>query len=194
MLENVEGILYHPLAATQERPGSTMEGGVRMGVVKLILRVLISLGYVEHLQWRVHCLHTPLFRYHAHFKLLQAGQYGAPQSRLRTIFLGAKRDLPLPAFPIPTHCTADDVQHVTLETGNLLRPVVRVIPSVTGDIKARRSWLQFAPLLRVSVEDAIGDLVCAPAILVIHVCSLSISYSQGSTGKDGLLISQSAYT
>ncbi|KIP09557.1 hypothetical protein PHLGIDRAFT_116344 [Phlebiopsis gigantea 11061_1 CR5-6] len=140
MLENVEGILYHPLAATQERPGSTMEGGVRMGVVKLILRVLISLGY------------------HAHFKLLQAGQYGAPQSRLRTIFLGAKRDLPLPAFPIPTHCTADDVQHVTLETGNLLRPVVRVIPSVTGDIKARRSWLQFAPLLRVSVEDAISDL------------------------------------
>lgn len=46
MLENVEGILYHPLAATQEGgPGSKMEGGIRMGVVKLILRVLTNLGY-----------------------------------------------------------------------------------------------------------------------------------------------------
>ena len=50
MLENVEGILHHPLAAMQERPGATMEDGVRMGVVKLILRVLISLGYVEQPQ------------------------------------------------------------------------------------------------------------------------------------------------
>lgn len=97
--------------------------------------------------------------YQAHFKLLQAGQYGAPQNRLRVIFLGAKRDLPLPEFPIPTHCTADDVQHVKLDTGNLLRPVVRVIPSDENEIKVRRSWLQFAPLLRVSVEDAISDLV-----------------------------------
>ena len=46
MLENVEGILYHPLAATQSGPGRAMEGGVRMGVVKLILRVLTSLGYI----------------------------------------------------------------------------------------------------------------------------------------------------
>lgn len=48
MLENVEGILYHPLAATQTGPGAKMEGGVRTGVVKFILRVLISLGYVYY--------------------------------------------------------------------------------------------------------------------------------------------------
>lgn len=49
MLENVEGILFHPLNATQSGPGRKMKGGVRMGVVKLILRTLTSIGYV-------HCL------------------------------------------------------------------------------------------------------------------------------------------
>lgn len=46
MLENVEGILYHPLAATQINKNK-MEGGVRMGVVKMIMRVLTILGYVS---------------------------------------------------------------------------------------------------------------------------------------------------
>lgn len=68
-------------------------------------------------------------------------------------------------FPIPTHCTADDAQHVTFEGGILLRPVVRVIPTENKDIETRRSWLQFAPLLRVSVEDAISDLVCFSPLL-----------------------------
>lgn len=98
-------------------------------------------------------------RYQASFKLLQAGQYGAPQSRLRVIFLGAKRDITLPMFPIPTHCTADDVMQIKLETGNLLRPAVRVIPTDDKEIETRQAWLQFAPFLRVSVEDAISDLV-----------------------------------
>ena len=69
--------------------------------------------------------------------------------------------MPLPNFPIPTHCTADDVQHYTLETGSQLRPIVRVVPTDDKEKEIRRTWLQFAPHLRVSVEDAIGDLVSA---------------------------------
>ena len=115
--------------------------------------------------------------YQAHFKLLQAGQYGAPQTRLRVIFLGAKRGLPLPRFPIPTHCTADDVMQKRLETGNLLRPAVRVIPYEEKDVENRKAWLQFAPHLRVSVEDAISDLVRLPfPLLPDQLCLLSLFF------------------
>ena len=95
-------------------------------------------------------------RYQAHLKVLQAGQYGSPQSRLRVIFWGSKRTLPLPPFPIPTHCTPDDVDKYKLPTGRRLWPVVRVIP----DSEHREEWLQFAPLLPVTIEDAISGLVC----------------------------------
>lgn len=152
MLENVEGILYHPLGATQTGKNK-MEGGVRMGVVKMIMRVLTILGSVSECFPSIHCSRHS--SYQAHFKLLQGGQYGAPQSRLRVIFLGARRDLPLPDFPIPTHCTSNDVPKITLEHGASLWPVVRCIP----EQDTREGWLQFAPLLRVSVEDAISDLV-----------------------------------
>ena len=93
--------------------------------------------------------------YQAHMKILQAGQYGSPQSRLRIIFWGAKRTLRLPPFPVPTHCTPDDVDKYKLPTGTLLWPAVRVNP----DSEHRLDWLQFAPLLPVTVEDAISDLV-----------------------------------
>ena len=101
-----------------------------------------------------------ILRYQAHFKVLQAGQYGSPQSRLRIIFWGAKRDLPLPPFPIPTHCTPDDVDKYNLETGQRLWPAVRVRPSPETRNNLLE-WLQFAPLLPVTVEDAISDLVCS---------------------------------
>lgn len=65
-----------------------------------------------------------------------------------------------------THCTADDVQHYRLEIGNPLRPVVRVIPTDDKEVERRKTWLQFAPHLRVSVEDAIGDLVCIDQCLL----------------------------
>jgi hypothetical protein len=53
------------------------------------------------------------------------------------------------------------VTHYTLEIGYSLRPVVRVIPTDDKEKEIRRTWLQFAPHLRVSVEDAISDLVSA---------------------------------
>lgn len=98
---------------------------------------------------------TTLLRYQVHFKVLQAGQYGSPQSRLRLIFWGAKRTLPLPRFPIPTHCTPDDVDKYKLPGEARLWPAVRVIP----DSENKLDWLQWAPFLPVTVEDAISDLV-----------------------------------
>ncbi|KAI0705891.1 S-adenosyl-L-methionine-dependent methyltransferase [Cytidiella melzeri] len=135
LLENVDALLYAKLQAEQD--GAKQVGGIKQGMVKFILRALISLGY------------------QVHFKVLQAGQYGSPQSRVRVIFWGSKNTLPLPQFPIPTHCTRDDVDKYNLTTGQRLWPAVRVRPHKYDNLQ---DWLQVAPLLPVTVEDAIGDL------------------------------------
>ena len=160
LLENVDALLYAKLLAEQE--GQKMVRGIKQGMIKLILRALIKLGYVISVQYHHLCLlsiNFDILRYQAHFKVLQAGQYGSPQSRLRVIFWGARRNLPLPPFPIPTHCTPDDVDKYNLETGQRLWPAVRVRPSPETRNNLLE-WLQFAPLLPVTVEDAISDLVC----------------------------------
>lgn len=94
-------------------------------------------------------------RYQVHFKVLQAGQYGAPQARKRVIFWGAKRDVPLPGFPLPTHCFPKPVESYKLPTGDVLRPVTRAKP----DEEDGSVYQACAPFLPVTVNDAIGDLV-----------------------------------
>lgn len=64
-------------------------------------------------------------------KVLQAADYGAPQSRRRVILLGARKDVPLPFYPDATHTP---------------RAISGVIPA---NVK-----LPLGP----SVSDAIGDL------------------------------------
>ncbi|TFY70272.1 hypothetical protein EVG20_g2746 [Dentipellis fragilis] len=129
LLENVVGLLLHPLKGQQE--GSRIVGGIKMGVVKFILRSLTSLGY------------------QVSFRVLQAGQYGAPQGRRRVIFWGAKLGLPLPSFPIPTHFFQKQ-GFFNLPTGaQLPPPSCSLIP---GD------YNHGAPKYPVTVEDAIGDL------------------------------------
>lgn len=91
------------------------------------------------------------YRYQAHFKVLQAGQYGSPQSRRRVIFLGAKQGLPLPQFPIPTHFFPKAVQRVKLATGDFLYSCSRA--------KSNTEFHYSAPLPAVTILDAIGDLV-----------------------------------
>ncbi len=61
-------------------------------------------------------------------------------------------------FPIPTHCTADDVYKRKLPTGDTLYPLVRFRP-YDADLTNALVHLQYAPLLPVTVEDAISDLV-----------------------------------
>lgn len=84
LLENVRGLLHHRLGSTQKTK-STVTGGIEQGSVKFILRALTSMGYS------------------AQFHMLQAAEHGAPQSRRRVFFWGAKMGLRLPLYPQPTH-------------------------------------------------------------------------------------------
>ncbi len=45
LLENVTGLLTYRLLARPKSHGKALEGGVRMGLPKLICRILMSLGY-----------------------------------------------------------------------------------------------------------------------------------------------------
>lgn len=81
--------------------------------------------------------------------MLQAGVYGSPQGRRRVIFWGARRGVPLPEFPIPTHNFETALWAVQLDTGLKLDHVGR-----DPDMPHRG-----APLRAVTVDDAISDLV-----------------------------------
>ena len=146
LLENVRGILMAPTdGQLQDYPSSNV---ITMGVVKFILRSLTALGYVSPL---ICCLILTLhFRYQVHFKILQAGQYGAPQGRQRVIFLGARCDVPLPQFPTPQHDYPKLVQAKNLPDGGVLSPHLR--NSGCGQA--------CVPLPAVTTAEAIGDLVC----------------------------------
>ncbi|EMD38163.1 hypothetical protein CERSUDRAFT_122915 [Gelatoporia subvermispora B] len=134
LIENVIGMLFHPLGG--EQSGRSVVGGVKMGMVKFIVRAATALGY------------------QIHFRVLQAGQYGAPQGRRRLIFIGARRDLPLPQFPAPSHSFPRKTQCYNLPTGDTLQPITRCQIDEEDDITLE-PW---APLPTVTVMDAIGDL------------------------------------
>lgn len=88
---------------------------------------------------------TLFLSYQVRYGILHAGQYGAPQTRRRVIFIAAKRGVPLPDLPRPTHLTPDaKVLHITLENGD------RFCVNKTGK--------QTAPLGAITVQDAISDL------------------------------------
>ncbi|RDW75244.1 hypothetical protein BP6252_06386 [Coleophoma cylindrospora] len=60
-------------------------GLVKQGIIKLTLAILTSLGY------------------QVHYKILQVGQFGVPQSRSRFVLWATTPGLVLPRFPEPTH-------------------------------------------------------------------------------------------
>ncbi|KAF5380878.1 hypothetical protein D9615_004125 [Tricholomella constricta] len=131
LLENVAGFINYRLMSTHSKTKRSLQGGIEAGMVKFVMRSLIALGY------QVRC------------KLLQAGQYGAPQGRRRVIFWGAKRGNPIPGFPIPVYAFPRKMNRSTLPTG-YLHPVSRSLdPEVNH---------QCAPLPAITVDDAIGDL------------------------------------
>ncbi|KAJ4475666.1 hypothetical protein J3R30DRAFT_3405914 [Lentinula aciculospora] len=130
LLENVVGLLRHRLLGRLE--GRSIVDGVKHGVFKLITRILLALGY----QVRV--------------KVLQAANYGAPQSRERVIFWGARQGLKLPEFPIPTHTFAAKEHHL-LEHADL-----KLSRSTRSRDPERPHF--FAPFRAVTVHDAIADL------------------------------------
>jgi DNA (cytosine-5)-methyltransferase 1 len=115
LLENVQALLNHRLGSSQVNIHIT-KGGIEMGSAKFIIRALTSLGY------------------QVQFSVLQAGEHGTPQSRMRVFFWGSKPSYPLPKYPEPTH----------VFSGKAPKPTRRT----------RRS----APHHSVTVGDAISDL------------------------------------
>lgn len=150
LLENVTGLLQHSIS-NKAKDGKR----VKKATFKLIYRGLIALGY------QVRC------------KVLQAGQYGAPQGRQRVIFLAAKRGCSVPEFPIPTHAFLKSAQAYTLFNNDCLPPVKRGRGSDDNHL--------FAPHASVTIEDAIGDLVSKSAIVVPALVN-SVKISLRSTG------------
>ncbi|KAJ7632933.1 S-adenosyl-L-methionine-dependent methyltransferase [Roridomyces roridus] len=118
VMENVVGLLSHS------------DSDEEKATIKLIIQVLIALGYQARLE------------------VLQAGQYGSPQSRQRVIVFGAKRDLELPQFPIPTHAFPKGAFSFKLVGGKSTTPVTR----------GQNEKYLFAPHKEVTIADAIGDL------------------------------------
>jgi DNA (cytosine-5)-methyltransferase 1 len=93
-------------------------------------------------------------RYQVQLKVLQAGQYGAPQSRNRIIFWGALRGYTLPPYPLPTHAYPVKVFFRKLAGGVKIPPVTRAPSPQNED-----DYHQIAPHHPITVNDATSDLV-----------------------------------
>ncbi|KAI0032194.1 S-adenosyl-L-methionine-dependent methyltransferase [Vararia minispora EC-137] len=147
LIENVRGMLHHKLLVQDSQSGMSETGKIiEMGMIKFIQRVLISLGLVI---------------YQVHMKVLQAAQYGVPQTRPRVIFWAAQRGIPLPSFPVPTHYYKKRTQTFKLATGKDTRGVSRGVGCyLTEDMRREAEWRaqDAAPHPKVTIMDAISDL------------------------------------
>ncbi|KAJ1917519.1 hypothetical protein H4219_003152 [Mycoemilia scoparia] len=85
LLENVRGLLQYRLGGEQDGRARIV-GGVKMGMLKFILRSLTAMGYQTR------------------FGLLQAANYGLAQSRRRIFIWAAKRGCSLPVLPQTITC------------------------------------------------------------------------------------------
>eukprot|EP00057_Strongylocentrotus_purpuratus_P012708 XP_011667182.1 PREDICTED: DNA (cytosine-5)-methyltransferase PliMCI isoform X1 [Strongylocentrotus purpuratus] len=96
-------------------------------VLKLALRCLIRMGY--------QCT----------FGILQAGQYGVPQTRRRAIILAAAPGEKLPFYPEPLH---------------VFSPRACSLSVMIGDkkIQSNNQWCLSAPYRTISVRDSMSDL------------------------------------
>jgi DNA (cytosine-5)-methyltransferase 1 len=144
-----------------------MSGGIKLGVVKFILRALTAMGYqVLHLlhsvRWCVRACVRACVRDlnaeqntgggvptipnydQARFSLQQAGMYGVPQSRRRFFIWGVLRGHTLPQFPQPTHTFP--------KPGSLSM----LLPNV--GVRLEPVTTRSAPHRYISVSEAISDL------------------------------------
>ncbi|KAJ4485596.1 S-adenosyl-L-methionine-dependent methyltransferase [Lentinula aciculospora] len=129
IFENVVGFLYCSLMGKQ-KGRHHIEGGIKQGALKLIIRILIEMGY------------------QVRFSLLQAAHYGVPQGRVRFFLVAALPGTPLPELPQPTHYfplegVAPHLR-ITLANDRIIEPI-QTAPGTA-----------LFPL--VTVADAIADL------------------------------------
>ncbi|KAF4607079.1 hypothetical protein EYR38_001136 [Pleurotus pulmonarius] len=109
--ENVRGFLQFTINGEQARKDAGV-GGIDMGGLKFLLRVLDELGYQHH------------------FALLQAAHYGAPQQRVRFFLIAARMGNPLPSLPQPSHYfPSNDSLTITSPIGVKISPIIQTMGS-----------------------------------------------------------------
>ncbi|XP_076161949.1 DNA methyltransferase 1a [Ptiloglossa arizonensis] len=96
-------------------------------VLKLTLRCLIRMGY--------QCT----------FGILQAGNYGVPQTRRRMIILAAAPGQTLPNYPEPTHVFSKRVCQLNVLVDN-------------KKYSSNCTWIESAPFRTINVKDSMSDL------------------------------------
>ncbi|XP_066590215.1 DNA (cytosine-5)-methyltransferase 1-like isoform X2 [Prorops nasuta] len=96
-------------------------------VLKLTLKALISMGY--------QCT----------FGILQAGNYGIPQTRRRMIILAAAPGEKLPKYPEPTHVFSKRACQLSVVVDN-------------NKYSSNCTWTESAPYRTINVRDAMADL------------------------------------
>ncbi|XP_033200860.1 DNA (cytosine-5)-methyltransferase PliMCI [Bombus vancouverensis nearcticus] len=99
----------------------------RSMVLKLTLRCLVRMGY--------QCT----------FGILQAGNYGIPQTRRRLIILAAAPGEVLPKYPEPTHVFSKRACQLSVIVDN-------------KKYSSNCDWIESAPYRTISVRDAMSDL------------------------------------
>lgn len=71
------------------------------------------------------------------YQVLNAADYGAPQSRRRLFLLGARRDVPIPSYPEPTHSARRINGGVPSDQG---RPIGPSVWDAIGDLPDANQW------------------------------------------------------
>ncbi|KZV73358.1 S-adenosyl-L-methionine-dependent methyltransferase [Peniophora sp. CONT] len=135
IIENVVGFVDHKATLHDGRQ-------VAAAMVKIVVRVGVALGF------------------QVHARIIQAAQLGVPQGRRRFIIIMARRGLPLPAHPLPSH-VYKAAQKAHLPTGQTLRGPSRATHGFLTE-RARSAYYDevpsAAPHRTVTVEQAVGDL------------------------------------
>ncbi|XP_054016177.1 DNA (cytosine-5)-methyltransferase 1-like isoform X1 [Hylaeus anthracinus] len=99
----------------------------RSMVLKLTLRCLVRMGY--------QCT----------FGILQAGNYGVPQTRRRMVIMAAAPGETLPNYPEPTHVFSKRVCQLSVLVDN-------------KKYSSNCTWTESAPFRTINVKDAMSDL------------------------------------
>ncbi|XP_030757301.1 DNA (cytosine-5)-methyltransferase 1-like [Sitophilus oryzae] len=111
------------------------------------VRNFVSFNSALYLKLTLKCLLA--IGYQLSFGVLQAGNYGLPQTRRRFFVVGAAPGLKLPRLPDPTHCFGRFVKNVeSIRVDNLKYDIGDSAIGMLGSL----------PYRTVTVKDAISDL------------------------------------
>ena len=126
---------------------------VEFAMVKIILRVLTSLGSVDTICTDSATMLMEHRSYSVLWGLFNSANYGAPQLRTRIVFYGSRGGYRLPEIPLPSHITHTDARVAfTRYTGAATRmtetsaafPLVSLAASI-GDLPAFEWYVPPSP-------------------------------------------------